>query len=341
MKKLLVVPLLLVLSACNDSTVERVQSQPAAPDLKTTLGEVLDKRPVCDKTVWTETAATAVTEARVDYQCTLSATQMLAAFSSQQAIWLMRYQQRITDGEAMRSAVPDNKVVEQPLLDLAQQTFDALQSSGDLPRYKALIKDSPVFNQSLEAVETFFASDAGKTYLNQLLTAGDEDKKMLLGDAETALASLQAVTEVMTDQARDPRNMDICKTPALLVLSPVLSPAAVEQGFTECRTSADARTAAARTEVEGTLTEARTRLEKVKALTLVGVKETLSWSVSIEGDPQLSRHTLELSVKEGDQTREVIREMGFAEGDMAQVMSGQFTRAQQDMLVSAMSDRIR
>lgn len=339
MKKTLMMSLVVLLAACNDSnSVKVVQSLPLSVNDKTTLGETLDRRQVCDKTLWTQTKAPeGDSHVRVEYQCVLSATQTQSLFSSQWGDWRERNRLRLVASEALKTAARERKKQASPaLLDLAYPVFEQLQASGDLARYKVLVKGSPVHNQPLEVVNTFFASDEGKTYL--AATWGDK--------APEARAALDAVTQTIaaTGLATQSQDIDVCTAPALLVLAVILTPEEVEKGFHECRTALTSRYETEMANANDQIAVARARFEALDPRPLlVEVKEVITWSVPDNGVPTMSAHALEMEVSggKGVDIRRVTKAMGLAEAEVAGLVSGDFNNHYQNALVSAISELVK
>ncbi|WP_143182312.1 hypothetical protein [Serratia fonticola] len=121
--------------ACNDSSnLETVQSQPLSKKDKTTLGAVLDKRPACDKVIWSETPAPEQGgDARVDYQCELSAVQVGEHFSAQRAVWVTRYQQRLDDAKARQAEIVAKKRHESSALAIASRCLNNFRPARTCP----------------------------------------------------------------------------------------------------------------------------------------------------------------------------------------------------------------
>lgn len=338
MKKTLMATLVVLLAACNDNNVKKVQSLPLLANDKTTLGEVLDQRPVCDKTLWTQTEAPeGDSHVRIEYQCVLSATQTQSLFSSQWVIWGESNRQRLVANEAVKTAARERKKRASPaLLNMAYPVFEQLHASGDLARYKALVKDSPVHNQPLKRVNSFFASDEGKTYLTK--TWGNE--------APRARAALGAVTQAITATGlvTESQDIDVCTAPALLVLAVVLTPEEVEKGFNECRTSLTSRYEMELANANNQIAGARARLKTLNSRPLlVGVKEVITWSVPKNGAPTMSTHAFEMEVSDskGGNIRRVSKTMDLADAEMTGLVSGDFNTLYQNALVSAMSELVR
>lgn len=337
MKKTLRVALVVgLLAGCNDSTLETVKTLPASANDKTALGTMLDRRPVCDKTTWTETAVSEKGgDARVYYHCDLSAIQTRVLFDTQMNAWKDRYQRRLAESEVLRAEVLERRSQASPaLLDAAYPLFEQLQASGDLARYKALVKGSPVHNQPLEAVNAFFIGAEGSAWLD--MTQGAE--------APAAQAALDAVTQAVTASglATTSQDIDVCTAPALLVLAVILTPEEVETGFNECRTSLTSRYEAELASADEQIAAAHQRLETLgKPLTLLSVTEVITWTVPAKGAPAMHAHAVELSVKDGEQIHRITKALGLTDNDMAGVVTGDYNRLYQDAQVSAMSDLFR
>lgn len=334
MKKGLLASLVVLLAACNDSSnLEKVQSLPLSAQDKTTLVAALDQRPLCDKTTWTQTEATEKGgEGQVTYQCVLSATQTQALFDAQWATWVTRYQQRLAAAETLKTAALAGKEQASPaLLDTAHAMFVQLRDSGDLARYKALISGSPVHNQPLDEVNAFFASEDGRIYLAE--SQGDA--------APAASAALAAVTRAITAAglATQSQDIDVCKTPALLVLAVALTPEEVQTGFAECRVALTSRHEADLASAETAIAAARARLATLdNKPQQVGLTETLTWRVPAEGAPTMMAHTVELSVKQGEETRRVVKPLALPDSGLLAV---DFNSLYRDVQIGAMSDLVR
>ncbi|OKP23819.1 hypothetical protein [Serratia fonticola] len=189
-------------------------------------------------------------------------------------------------------------------------------------------------HQPLAAVNAFFASDEGASYLAAHHGEDAPAVSEALANVTQAIAAAGLATET--------QEIDVCQTPALLVLAVILTPEEVRQGFNECQTSADARYAGDLTRVEQQMAAATVRLDNIsKNLDLVGVKETLTWTVPEEGLPWMSAHRFVLSVKGDKAPRTFVKEMELSEGAMADVVAGDFNMTYQNMLISAMSDLVR
>ncbi len=251
-----------------------------------TLGDVLDKRPVCDKTAWSQVDTrdnsnqTEKQLATVSYQCDLSAAQTQALFAAQWAAWIAHYQHRLADSKAIHAAVLGKKNNQhfRGQLSTARSVFKQLDASGDLKRYKTLIKDSPVRVQHLEAVNVFFASSKGQTYLSTTLKT--KAQKV------TAQKALKAVTKAIAASglATDTDDIDVCQTPALFVLAVVLTPEEVEKGLSECESSADQREQTDIIIAKGEEDAAQAMLDKLnQPVRLISAKDTILWTVPVRG----------------------------------------------------------
>ncbi|PHI29171.1 hypothetical protein [Budvicia aquatica] len=341
----------LLLTACdNNSHLTIVRSLPlpalvtASANTKMTLGEALDKRPACDKTVWSQmdtrdnSSAASTQPATVEYQCTLSATQTQALFSSQWTDWVERHQRRLADSEKLKIAALDKKTSEHPrqTLSTARWVFEELQSSGDLARYKALIKDSPARTLRLDAVNAYFASPEGQAYLSTTQKTKSR--------VTAAKAALKAVTQVVAASglATDTHNLDACQAPILFVLAIVLTPEEVALGLSECESTVDQRYQTDIASAERQADVARAMLDKLKQpIGLIDVKEIITWAVPTNGTPQIATHTLVLDIKVGETPRQVTKAMGITDSDLAVVLAGEISGAHQNALISAMSDLVR
>ncbi|PHI31532.1 hypothetical protein CRN84_20420 [Budvicia aquatica] len=354
---MLAVPALWLASCDNQRDLNTVRSQPlpasvAIPSSQAspkgqaamTWGDVLDKRPACDKTTWSQrensdkTGSAGGKTTTVEYRCDLSTKETQALFTSQWAAWVERHQGRLADSEQFKQSLLDKKIHQQAqqTLPTARWVFEQLQASGDLAHYKALVKDSPAHHLRLDAVNAFFDSQEGRTYL----TTTQATKKQV---AE-AQAALKAVTQVVTASglATDTDNIDVCEAPVLFVLAVILTPEEVERGLTECEVGGQARHEADIVYAQSQIDVARVMLDKLKQpVSLVNATEVITWGVSAEGIPEVSTHTLELSVKEGETVRQVDKTMGVADSDLAAVLDGTVNRAHQDALVSTMGELVR
>ncbi|MDA5483437.1 hypothetical protein PGS49_22850 [Yersinia intermedia] len=352
MKKFLrvfvLLPVLMLLTACNDSStpLERVRSLPLPVRGGGVTGMTLDNRPVCDQTTWRLTTVNEGTST-VEYRCTVSAAQTQTRYQAQMDALMARHQRRLTEVErgadTLRAFARRGEAQEPQLLAQARTLFEQLQAHGDLARYKALIKNSPVHNLRLDAVKAFFASEAGDTYL--------ATTTMRPRDITAAKASLAVVTASVaaTGLATDTQNIDVCQTPALLVLAVILTPKEVGQGFRECEESATARYQAYTASADRQVAEATAQVDKVRQRgPLTGVQESLTWSVPVNGIPQLTQHVLTVSVSEGkvsDGEGEVIARvtecLGLTPDDLEAVVSGDINRVYQDALTRAITTLLK
>lgn len=333
---------LMLLTACNDSSstpLETVRSLSLPGKSGGVLGEALDHRPVCDKTSWRLTTAPDGTS-EVGYRCEVSAVQTQALFKTHIDTLAAYRQRRLVEvereTEKLRAFARRGEALEPHLLALARTLFDQLQAHGDLDRYKALIKDSPAHNLRLDAVNKFFASEAGDAYL--------ATTSMRLHDIDAAKASLAVVTQSVaaTGLATDTQNIDVCQTPALLVLAVILTSKNVEQGFRECETSVTSRYQAYVVSADRQLAEATASVDTViQHGSLTGVQDILIWTVPVSGTPQLTQHVLAVSVSEGPVTAWVSKDMAGAPNGLDLAVAGDFNREYQDTLTRAINDLLK
>lgn len=343
---------LLLLAACDgqQDNVTVVRSQPLSPasapsgqaNTKTmTLGEALDKRPACDRTVWLQTnnlEQTGGQPATVEYQCDLSTAQIQVLFSAQWTAWVERHQRRLADSEKLKTAALDKKNSQQTeqALSTARWLFDQLQASGDLARYRSLVTGSPVQHLRLDGVNAFFASPEGLSYLATTL----KTKKKIA----VAQAALKAVTQTVTSTglATDTKTTDVCQAPALFVLAVVLTPEEIDEALSECDAAVAQRYQTDIDVAEGKAKAARTMLETLNApITLEGAKEVITWTVPESGVPQLSTHVFELTVNARGTPRQVTKTLGIDDSEMSGVLNGSINSTHQNALISAMSDLVR
>lgn len=85
----------------------------------------------------------------------------------------------------------------------------------------------------------------------------------------------------------------------------------------------------------------RPAVTRSKTVSLDQVTEVLIWSVPANGTPRATSHTVELTVRDGEDTRQITKTLGLADDDMVGVVMGDFNRTYQNVLVSAMSDLVR
>lgn len=333
----MIATLVLLLAACdNNSNVEKVRLQPLSGNDPTTLGEVLNRRQVCDKTHWTQTKAAEGGDAQVEYQCDVSARQTQALFSAQWDIWQKRYQQQLATGEERRRIALERKSQASPaLLDTAYAVFEQLQASGELAHYKALISGSPVHNKPLDEVNAFFASDKGKTYLTTTTGAQAPAASKALAAVNRAILAAGLATQT--------RNIDVCKTPALLVLAVILTPEEVKRGFDECRVSLMPSYERDVASAEKQIATAQACLAKLASpARLLGVKEIITWRVPDHGTAALmTAHTLYLEVGEGENRRQLSKTIEITNNNMVALLAGDFNRLYQSMQIDMMSDLLR
>ncbi|HHX4812392.1 TPA: hypothetical protein ACVBYD_000699 [Yersinia enterocolitica] len=353
MKKFLrvsvLLPVLMLLTACNDSTpLETVRSLSLPVRGGGVVGMTLDNRPLCDRYTWRQTSVKAGSSV-VEYRCTVSAAQTQARYQAQVDALMARHQRRLAEVErgadTLRAFARRGEAQEPHSLAQARTLFEQLQAHGDLARYKALIKDSPVHNLRLDAVKAFFTSEAGDAYL--ATTA------MRPSDITAAKASLAVVTASVaaTGLATDTQNIDVCQTPALLVLAVILTPKEIEQGFRECEESTTARYQAYTASADRQVAEATAQVDKVRQRgPLTDVQESLTWTVPVNGTPQLTQHVLTVSVSEGgvsdgDGESEVIarvtEDLGLTPNDLESMVSGDINRVYQDALTRAITTLLK
>ncbi len=331
-----VLPVLLLLAGCNDSSpVETVRSLTLPGSTSQTLGVALDTRAVCDKTRWTWTAGTEGAS-DVQYQCDLSATQTQRLFTQQMATWLALHQRNldavIRDSLPRKAAIRDKKNQEPALLVTARTLFEQLQAHGDLARYKALVSDSPARRMDLTAINSFFAGEDGHTYF--ATQAHPTVAKAALGTVTRAVAASGLATQTQT--------MDVCQTPALLVLSVILTPSDVRQGLSDCEASADERYGAELKSIDRNVADATTQLNKVNApFTLVNTIETIRWRVLASGTPQVTGHTLELNVRDGETPHRVTQSMGLSGSDIDAAVKGDINSRYAKTFINAMANLVR
>ncbi|WET15112.1 hypothetical protein P2W49_22940 [Yersinia intermedia] len=342
---------LLLLTACdNDTPRDAVRLLPIpsvglqSTQANMTLGNVLDKRPVCDKTVWLQADTRDNSHqiedqlATVSYQCDLSAAQTQALFAAQWAAWIAHYQRRLANSGQLHAAVLDknNSQHFRAQLSTARSVFKQLQASGDLKLYKTLIKNSPARTQHLEAINVFFASSKGQAYLATTLKTKAQKA--------TAQKALKAVTKIIAASglATDTNDIDVCQTPALFVLAVVLTPEEVEKGLSECESSADQREQADIIIAKGDVDATRVILDKLnQPVRLISAKDTILWAVPVRGTPQVVTHTLVLDIKLGETSHQITKLMGIADSDFTDVLAGTMSSSYEKAFISAMADVVK
>ncbi|MDA5483554.1 hypothetical protein PGS49_23465, partial [Yersinia intermedia] len=95
--------------------------------------------------------------------------------------------------------------------------------------------------------------------------------------------------------------------------------------------------------------EATAQVDKVRQRgPLTGVQESLTWTVPVNGIPQLTQHVLTVSVSEGkvsDGEGEVIARategLGLTPDDLEAVVSGDINRVYQDALTRAITTLLK
>ncbi|CQJ05550.1 hypothetical protein [Yersinia frederiksenii] len=335
-KGLMLLPVLLMMTACDNKVgVESVRTLTVSAENSRLMGESLDTRKVCDNTSWTLVSETNGS-ARVTYQCDMSVARPQMLFLQQLDSWKEHNKrilaEAVADNKSLKVAALEKKKREAQLLIVANRLFKQLQASGDLGRYKILVKHAPVDNHNLETVEAFLSSEEGRTWLNAY------------PEAEKALASFEAVTQAVTRSglATTSTNIDLCTAPAMLVLAPILSVRDVKKTLTECDTMADVHYEGDVASIDARISDATARLSKVdKDFTLAGVKETLTWVIEGKRMPILEKHILTLDVREGDTLRPVVQTIDFKNSNIEAVMDGSFTSMHQKALIMAMGQLIQ
>lgn len=367
MKKLLIlVPALLLLTACNDKPgVETVQSMTLSAHNNQTLGAVLDARPACEKTTWTLIQSEGDTVG-VEYQCDFSATQTQALFKTQISTWTDRYQRRLDESKKVMVTLQDEKMQAITRIGTARQVFEQLQGSGDLDRYKALVKGSPAENMSLEAAHAYFISDAGVAYLvsksapvtptakarSSKNTRADrksnKNSKPVTApapqsDTQRTVAAVDGVYQAISSAglATETLSGEDCQAPGALMLTLGASVQQIEQRFSDCLTVMETNYTAA-IALAGEKADAATAgLARVsKPLTLVSLQEVIHWSLPADGQPQPVSRTVELNARDTTDRR-VTKILGVTDEALVSVYSGEFSREYEDVLVSGMSDLVR
>ncbi|MBC3381127.1 hypothetical protein H8I69_18565 [Serratia fonticola] len=332
-KKALLLPVLLMLSACDDiSNVDKIRNItiPAQGDIP--LGELLEGRPVCDKTEWITLEGEASTQ-QVEYHCEFSVLQTGDLFSHQLSTWIARNTQRITAAEKQQLDALDSQIKARQTITLARQVYQHLQASGELVKYKAIVQDSPVDNMSLDAVKAFYSSpDSDEDIAGRL--AGNPTVR------ETIDTIYNAVTEVGLS-ASTPQG-DACQAPANLMLAVTSSDAEIEQSFSDCLTRVEKTFKNGMAEAEDKIKMATSRLNKINnKMSLRSFRETVRWDLIPEKIPTVSYHGLEMAVQQGDQTRRFTRSLAIDDDTFISVYDGKFNDYYHNIFIGMMSDLVR
>lgn len=332
-KKTLFLPVLLMLSACDDiSSVDKVRNIAIPMQGDITLGELLEGRPVCDKTDWVMLEDSATTQ-QIEYHCEFSSIQTESLFSSQLSSWVERNTKRITVGEQEQLEVLDAQIKARQAITLAKQVFEQLQANGELLKYKTLIQDSPVDNMSLEAVKEFYSS-----------SDSDEDIAGRLGGDNTIRETVDAVYSAVAKaglSTSTPQG-DACQAPANLMLAITSSNAEIEQTFTDCLERVVQTYEIGMSEAQDKIMMAKSRLNKINnKVALRGFRETLRWDLTQGKSPTVSYHGLEMTVQEGEQSRHFTRSMGIDDDTFISIYDGKFNDYYHNIFISMMSDLVR
>lgn len=331
--KALLLPLFLMLSACDDiSNVERVRSIiiPVQGDI--TLGELLERRPACDVTEWIMLEGDAPVQP-VEYHCEFSMSQTEKLFDHQLSTWVERNTQRITTGEKEQLEVLDTQIKGRQAITLAKQVFEQLQANGELAKYKTIIQDLPVDNMSLEAVKEFYSS-----------SDSDEDIAGRLGGDNAIRETVDAVYSAVTKaglSTSTPQG-DACEAPANLMLAVTSSNAEIEQTFTDCLEKVVQTYEIGMSEAQDKIMMAKSRLNKINnKVSLRGFRETLRWDLTPGKSPTVSYHGLEMTIQEGEQSRHFTRSMGIDDETFISIYDGKLNDYYHNIFISMMSDLVR
>lgn len=322
-----------MLSACDDiSSVDKVRNIAIPMQGDITLGELLEGRPVCDKTDWVMLEDSATTQ-QIEYHCEFSSIQTESLFSRQLSTWVERNTKRITAGEQEQLEVLDAQIKARQAITLARQVFEQLQASGELAKYKTIVQDSPVDNMSLEAVKAFYSSpDSDKDITGRL--EGDKSAH------ETIDAVYSAVTEVGLSTST-PQG-DACLAPANLMLAVTSSNAEIEQSFADCLEKVVQTYESGMSEAQDKIMMAKSRLNKINnKVALRGFRETLRWDLTPGKIPTVSYHGLEMAVQEADQSRRFTRSMGIDDDTFISIYDGKLNDYYHNIFISMMSDLVR
>lgn len=292
--KLWLMPILLLLSACQDEDrINQVKSLVQDNDTSVTLGNALDHREVCEQSRWSQFDDEKGRPV-VEYRCVFPESKYLPAFQSLRVNYLntlndnlRQYNDRLNDALREQQA-------ELQRLDKARSVFDALNKSGDLQRYQSISRhfDSAMAMSSARQLNEFFSDERGERFIADELK-GDPDARGAINRIYSAFR--QAGLE--GEYGRNARN-EFCSPPDLL-LAPMSSPAEVRQSLDDCQAKMSQRGDSY------SVRDSRSRIERIKAslgrvnvsVDAIAYQETFRWSVIPNKEPVLYYHAFTLSVK--------------------------------------------
>lgn len=330
MKKLLIAFPLLLLSACNDAAdIERVKSQVLTIDESITLGGAFDHRSACAETTWAQYVGDKG-RPTVEYRCKFSLSAVQPEFQKQLKSWVQQNTYALEGMRKILAGVQEEKQQALGKLGKAKQLFDRLQASGDLQRYRELVKGSPVETFVLDKVNNYFADTSSDSYINERFQ-GDSSVKTVV----------PRIYQAVTQAGFVPGSpySELCSDPIGLVLDVYPSMAETAQHFTTCQGEIAQRYQFRIDDTNKKVAATETLLNKIdKNISLVGFQEVYKWSVIDNDDPAVYFHGFELVVNNGSEQHYSLPLNSISKMDFTYAYNGEFDAYYQRILTSMMSN---